>query len=241
MAAKIARAKPMVFLITAGPTIEDIDPVRFISNRATGKLGVEMARAALNAKRHTILIHGPLSETAQGRMPKDGTLFSDIAVRSAAQMHAAVVENFCVADVIIMNAAVTDFTPISISESKLKKKTSGLVMRLKPTVDILAELGAAKTNPWRAGQSIIGFALESGSGKTAAQRRKSAHAEAVRKLNEKNLDAIVLDSPAEMGSDKGSFNVILRDGRVQSFKDISKEAFAEKLIQLATELQSTKS
>lgn len=173
-------------------------------------------------------------------MPKTGALFSEIAVRSAAQMHAAVAEHFCVADVIIMNAAVADFTPVSISESKLKKKTSGSVIRLKPTVDILSELGSTKTNPWRAGQTIIGFALESGSGKTAAQRRKSAHAEALRKLNEKNLDAIVLDSPAEMGKDNGNFNVILRDGRAQACKNISKEAFAEKMVSIAIELQSEK-
>lgn len=224
--------KPLTFLITAGPTVEDIDPVRFISNRATGKLGVAVARAAHAGGHRAILIHGPISETVLKALPRSGV--SAVAVRSAAQMLRAVMKFIAKADVVIMNAAVADFTPAAISGVKLKKKTSGLVLRLKPTVDILKQLGGRKKSG--GDFALIGFALETGSGSTAAQRRAARTGEARRKLREKNLDAIVLDTPHAMGSDVSNFTVLARDGSVRAIRRVSKAEFAKVLVRLGAEL-----
>jgi len=227
------KSAPLTFLITAGPTIEDIDPVRFISNRATGKLGAALARAAHHEGHQVILIHGPVHESVLEplRNLKRTTL---VAVRSASQMHRAVMQHFKQADVVIMNAAVADFTPANASPIKLKKASSALTLRLKPTVDILKALGEAKQNGVPV---LIGFALETGKGSTAAARRASRQREALRKLEAKNLDAIVLDTPAAMGSDASTFTVFTRGiARGQNFADLSKQLFAAKLVRLAAQL-----
>lgn len=226
------RARPFTILITAGPTIEDIDPVRFISNRATGKFGVAIARVALGQRlsHRVILIHGPIGDNVLKRLPRSKRL-SVVPVRSAADMLAAVMKNVTKANAVIMNAAVADFTPSDVSGVKLKKASSGLVLRLKPTVDILNALGQKKKR--RDNFALIGFALETGSGKTAAQRNASRTAEALRKLRDKNLDAIVLDSPRAMGADASDFTVISRDGRVRQFRAMKKSEFAKVLVALA--------
>lgn len=224
------RARKLTLLITAGPTVEDIDPVRFISNRATGKLGAAIARAAVNQGHRAILIHGPISDSVLKTLPRAKGL-SEIAVRSAADMHAAVMKNISKADAVVMSAAVADFTPVDVSGVKLKKASSGLVIRLKPTIDILKALGLKKS---RGGKfALIGFALETGSGKTAAERRAARVSEAQRKLRDKNLDAIVLDSPHAMGAEASDFTVISRNGNVRQFRAMSKTDFAKVLVALA--------
>jgi phosphopantothenoylcysteine decarboxylase/phosphopantothenate--cysteine ligase len=229
-AEKMSRRGPLTILITAGPTVEDIDPVRFISNRATGKLGVALARAALSKGHRVILIHGPISEMVLKTIPRSKQL-SIVAVRSAADMLTAVMKNLAKADVVVMNAAVADFTPADVSGVKLKKASSGLVLRLKPTVDILKALGQKKS---RGGKfALIGFALETGSGKTAAQRRVARVREAQRKLRDKNLDAIVLDTPHAMGAEASDFTVISRDESVRQFRAMTKTDFAKVLVALA--------
>ena len=224
------RARKLTLLITAGPTVEDIDPVRFISNRATGKLGVAVARAAVSQGHRAILIHGPISDSVLKTLPRASGLTA-IAVRSAAEMHAAVMKNIAKADVVVMSAAVADFTPADVSGVKLKKASSGLVLRLKPTIDILKALGEKKS---RGGKFVlIGFALETGSGKTAAQRKAARVSEANRKLRDKHLDAIVLDTPHAMGAEASDFTVISRDGSVCRFRAMSKTDFAKVLVGLA--------
>ena len=224
---------PLHILITAGPTVEDLDPVRFISNRATGLLGTLASRAALQCKHRVILIHGPLSSEAQ----REATLaarkkgFTAIPVRSAVQMHGAVRKNLARTDVVIMTAAVADFTPVRISMTKLKKAKTGLSLRLKPTVDILAELGKLKKSKFKK-LKLIGFALETGSGQTAKEREQSRFSEAQRKLLRKNLDAIVLDTPAAMGANEAAFTIIFPNNGILQFNG-SKRAFAKRLIKLA--------
>jgi len=214
------------FLITAGPTIEDIDPVRYISNRATGKLGVALTHAALKARHHVTLIHGPLTDSVLQTIPKNRAL-KTLPVRSAAEMHRAVMREVQSADIVIMNAAVADFTPVKTSATKLKKAQTGLTLHLKPTVDILKELGHFRAR--RMNLVLVGFALESGSGNSAKQREDSRMDEAQRKLKEKNLDVIVLDSPKTMAAAHGEFTVISRDESVRRVK-ASKQAFAKMLV-----------
>lgn len=226
--------RALTFLITAGPTAEDLDPVRFLTNRATGRLGFETSRAALSAGHRAVLVHGPVEQALIDALPRNGRL-KRVPVRSAAQMHAAVQAAARRAAVVVMTAAVADFTPAKTSATKLKKAKSGLTLKLKPTVDILAALGKAK----RAGRlraALIGFALESGSGR-GAQRMRTRLSEARRKLATKHLDAIVLDTPAAMGADRAVFRVLhARDGRVEVVR-ASKKAFAKRLVKLGEALK----
>ena len=193
-------------LITAGPTVEDLDPVRFISNRASGKLGFALARAALEAGCRVTLIHGPVADEVLKTVPKNKRL-KCVAVRSAAQMLGAVRTHVNAVDAAIMNAAVSDFTVSKKSAVKLKKSAAGFMLKLKPTVDILAELGRIKRARGKR-LVLIGFALETGAGASASQRRSSALRFARGKLKAKNLDAIVLNSPVSIGADSGDFKLI---------------------------------
>ncbi len=143
-------------LVTAGPTVEDIDPVRFLSNRSTGKMGVALARdAALRGARVT-LVHGPIAAPP----PSTGLPgLTCIPVRSAQQMHQAVMEHWQEANVAILAAAVADFQPLHYENTKIKKsddKEQGLVLPLKRTPDILATLGGLPKRPY-----LVGFAAES--------------------------------------------------------------------------------
>jgi phosphopantothenoylcysteine decarboxylase/phosphopantothenate--cysteine ligase len=222
--------KALTFLITAGPTVEDLDPVRFISNRASGRLGFEIARAALAAGERVILVHGPVAGELVRSLPRvPAARLRRVAVRSCAQMHRAVLTALPLTDVVVMTAAVADFTPARVSPVKLKKNAAGLALRLKPTVDILARLGRVKRTQ-RPGLRLIGFALETGAGRTPAARLRARLREARRKLAAKNLDALVLDTPAEMAAARGEFHV-LRAGteEVLRFRG-SKWAFARSLV-----------
>ncbi len=226
-------ARKLTLLITAGPTVEDIDPVRFVSNRATGKLGVAVARAAAGRGHRAILIHGPIGDSVLKALSQAKGVTA-IAVRSAADMHAAVMKNISEADAVVMSAAVADFTPADVSGVKLKKASSGLVLRLKPTIDILKALGQKKSGGGKF--ALIGFALETGSGKTAAQRKAARVSEATRKLRDKNLDAIVLDTPHAMGAEASDFTVISRDESVRQFRAMKKAEFAKVLVALAVDV-----
>src|ERR1043165_8548890 len=128
----------MHFLITAGPTVEDIDPVRFLSNRASRTLGFALAKAAIAAGHKATLVHGPVSPQLIRSAPKGATL---VAVRSTASMREAVFDTVKRADAVIMSAAVSDFMPAHFSKTKLKKTDAGVVLKLKATPDILKQLG----------------------------------------------------------------------------------------------------
>lgn len=226
-------AGKLAIIVTAGPTVEDIDPVRYISNRSSGKLGIEIAKAALHAGHRVVLIHGPVSAVLLKTLPASSQL-TVIQVRSAAQMHAAVMERLAAVSAVVMNAAVADYTPAKNSAIKLKKSPHEMVLRLKPTADILAELRRQKQ---RRGKKLIliGFALESGSGRTAVQRQQSRLAEARRKLKAKSLNAIVLDTPQALGSDRADFTLVPRHGKPRHFRSMTKQRLAREVIRIVAE------
>ena len=187
----------MRFLITAGGTREYIDPVRFISNASSGKMGYALARAALKAGHEVTLITAPTA-----LKPPAGAEI--VRVESAAEMFAAVKEHFARCDCLIMAAAVADYTPAHPSKTKLKKQAAKLTLELKPTPDILKWAGRQK----KPGQMLVGFALED----------RDLRANAERKMREKNLDMIVANTPGAIGADTSTLHIKnhqLRLGRDQ--------------------------
>lgn len=163
----------MKILVTAGPTREKIDPVRFISNRSTGKMGYALAEAALARGCEVVLVSGPVSLSA----PAGATV---IRVESAAEMAEAVKREAPACDVVIMAAAVADYRPVKAAEHKLKKRSGGMLLELERTEDILACLGGAK----RPGQILVGFAAET----------ENLLENAADKLKRKNLDWIAANT-----------------------------------------------
>ena len=167
-------------LVTAGPTYEKIDPVRFIGNYSSGKMGFALAEACAEAGAAVTLVAGPVSlNTAHASIHR-------IDVESANEMYRAAVEAYEHADVAIMCAAVADYAPETVSDVKLKRSGEERVLRLKPNPDIAAELGRRK----RAGQYLVGFALETNDEESNARL----------KLAKKNLDLIVLNSLRDAGA-----------------------------------------
>ena len=168
-------------VITAGPTYEKIDPVRFIGNYSSGKMGYALAEECALAGADVTLVSGPVS------LPTPHASIRRIDVESASEMYEATRTAFADADGAILCAAVADFTPDTRADEKIKReKGSGLTLQLKPTPDIAASLGAAK----RPGQRLVGFALET----------NDAEANARQKLAKKNLDFIVLNSLEDKGA-----------------------------------------
>ena len=198
-------------------------------------MGVAIAAAALKAKHKVILIHGPISDAVLAKLPKTDAL-ARVAVRSAGDMHKAVMKHIRNADVVIMNAAVADFTPVATMGVKMKKATQSLSLKLRPTVDILKSLGEAKAKG--ADFVLIGFALETGSGSTAARRLAAQLKEARRKLRDKNLDAIVLDSPHAMGADSSDFILLDRSGREQRLSNTTKKDLARQLVSHSIQIRT---
>ena len=175
----------MRFLITAGGTREYIDPVRFISNASSGRMGYALAAAALKAGHEVTLISAPTAL----KPPAGATL---VAVESAAEMFAAVKEHFARCDCLIMAAAVADFTPARPSKTKIKKE-GGLkpTLQLKPTPDILRWAGRQRrVCTAHHSKIIVGFALED----------RDLHANAERKMRDKHLDMIVANTPAAINA-----------------------------------------
>jgi phosphopantothenoylcysteine decarboxylase/phosphopantothenate--cysteine ligase len=199
-------------LITAGPTYEAIDPVRFIGNFSSGKMGIALANEAVRQGAEVHLILGPSTEK---------NIHSQIhlhRVVSAQQMYEAAVTEFPTCDIAILAAAVADYTPETVASEKIKKKGGNLSLTLVPTVDILASLGKIKTT-----QTLIGFALET----------ENEVANAQTKLEKKNLDAIVLnslrDAGAGFGTDTNKVTFITKETQI-SFPLKSKEEVAKDIL-----------
>ncbi len=171
------------FMITAGPTYEVIDPVRFIGNFSSGQMGFALAQKAAGRGAKVLLISGPT------HLQIEHPLIEQIDVVSAAQMHDACLENYPKADVTVMSAAVADFTPENPKKEKIKKSDSLASIGLVPTKDILTALGKEKS----ANQLLVGFALET--------ENEIEHARI--KLQNKNLDLIVLNSLKDQGAGFG--------------------------------------
>ncbi len=175
-------------LITAGPTYEAIDPVRFIGNHSSGKMGFEIAKAAANLGAEVILITGPTYQKVSH------ALIEVIPVVSAQDMYDAAHEHFNTVNVAILSAAVADYRPKEIANQKIKKQEKTLTLELEKTKDILASLGAIKNQ-----QLLVGFALETNNELEYAKG----------KLKKKNLDLIVLNSLKDKGAGfKGETNKV---------------------------------
>ena len=200
-------------LITAGPTYQAIDPVRFIGNFSTGKMGIAIANEAVRQGAEVHLVLGPSAEKNI-----DNKIHLHKVV-SAQQMYKAAVAQFETCDMAILAAAVADYTPAEVAPQKIKKKGDELILTLIPTVDILASLGKLKTT-----QKLIGFALETENEVENAQL----------KLQKKNLDAIVLnslrDKGAGFGTDTNKITFITAQ-QLQEFPLKHKEAVAKDILQ----------
>ncbi len=209
----------MRVLITAGPTYERIDPVRFIGNHSTGKMGFALAEAFADRGFDVLLIAGPVHIFTVNPAIKR------IDVVSADDMYRAVMQHFAESDVGVFCAAVADFTPTVAADRKIKRKTDDLVIRLKPTQDIAAAAGRQK----RQGQFIVGFALET----------DDEEANAVDKMQRKNLDMIVLnslnDQGAGFGYDTNKVTVIERNGRRIDLPLQSKTEVARRIVEAVIE------
>ena len=205
--------KDKKILITAGPTYQAIDPVRFIGNFSTGKMGIAIANEAVRQGAEVHLVLGPSAEKNI-----DNKIHLHKVV-SAQQMYEAAVAQFETCDMAILAAAVADYTPAEVAPQKIKKKGDELILTLIPTVDILASLGTLKTT-----QKLIGFALETENEVENAQL----------KLQKKNLDAIVLnslrDKGAGFGTDTNKITFITAQ-QLQEFPLKHKEAVAKDILQ----------
>ena len=196
-------------LITAGPTYEAIDPVRFIGNHSSGKMGFELAKQAANLGAEVILIAGPSS------VQISHSLISKRDVVSAAEMFEAVFNHYESVDIAIAAAAVADFTPLTARLEKIKNKEENLSLSLKPTQDILAAMGAQKKQ-----QFLVGFALET----------QNELENAKEKLRRKNLDLIVLNSLQDKGAgfsvDTNKITLIDKTNKISEFALKSKQLVA---------------
>jgi len=197
-------------MITAGPTYEAIDPVRFIGNHSSGKMGFELAKTAANLGAQVILITGPTKETISH------SLITVVPVVSAAEMYDAAHLYYKNSDIAICAAAVADYKPKNVASQKIKKKTETLSLELEKTKDILASLGEQKKQ-----QFLVGFALET----------NNEIENATGKLKRKNLDFIVLNSLQDKGAGFGKptnkITIISKDNSQKSFKLKSKAAVAQ--------------
>lgn len=166
-------------LVTAGPTEEALDPVRYLTNKSSGKMGFALAQEAFARGARVTLIHGPVELPLPAKV-------KNISVTSAAEMFEAVQQNLGDSDIYLSAAAIADYTPEQFSQRKIKKQAGNFSLRLKRTEDILKFAGAQKS----AGQRIVGFAVETEAGESNA----------VKKLADKNLDLVVLNNPLEAGA-----------------------------------------
>ena len=200
-------------LLTAGPTYEAIDPVRFIGNHSSGKMGFAIAKTAANLGAEVILIAGPSAETIQHSFVKR------IDVKSAEEMYTQAHLYFKDTDIAILSAAVADYRPKNVATQKIKKKDATIEIVLEKTKDILASLGEIKEH-----QLLVGFALETNN---EAENAKG-------KLKKKNLDLIVLNSLQDKGAgfatDTNKITIIDKDLSKQTFGLKSKDAVAEDIM-----------
>ncbi|MEZ6195011.1 MAG: phosphopantothenoylcysteine decarboxylase [Planctomycetota bacterium] len=207
----------MRFLITAGPTREMIDAVRYLSNLSSGRTGIDVAAAARDAGHTVALVLGPTPLS-----PPDG--IDVLRVVSARDMRDAVMAELEAADVLIMSAAVADYRPQSVHPGKLKKGEGNLTLELVRNPDILLEAGDRK------GDRIhLGFALEV----------QDAELHARRKLERKRLDALVLNGPENLAADRSAFRILTPEG-LGPPEEMPKAELGRRLVALAEELAANR-
>ena len=203
----------MRILVTAGPTHEHLDPVRYLANASTGKMGVAIARGAKRRGHRVVLVTGPTS----ARLP-EGVRTHHVV--SAQEMRRATLRELPRSQCLIMAAAVADYRPAKKSRRKIPKGPERWNLSLRKNPDILAE---AARRPGR--RVIAGFALETARGEARARR----------KMREKGLDFIVLDSPAAIGSDRISFRILFPDGSRRIYSALTKAVAAFRILDAAEE------
>jgi phosphopantothenoylcysteine decarboxylase/phosphopantothenate--cysteine ligase len=213
--------KGEIVLITAGPTEESIDPVRFITNRSSGKMGFALARAARRRGAEVILISGPAAIPTPQQV-------KCIGVRSAAQMQEAVLTNLETASILLMAAAVSDYRPQQTASGKIKKSEAKTVLELERNPDILAEAGKRK------GQRVlVGFAAET---ENLLQNARG-------KLKEKNLDLIVANDVTLPGAgfnvDTNIVKILDRSGKVEELPLMTKEDLADRILDRVVPLRKS--
>jgi phosphopantothenoylcysteine decarboxylase/phosphopantothenate--cysteine ligase len=205
------------FVVTAGPTREAIDPVRFISNRSSGKMGYAIAEAALAKKHEVTLISGPA-----GIAPPRGA--KNVSIITSDELHDAVHRAIRECDVLVMCAAVADYKPAAISARKMKKRKSAFALKLIPTRDILVSL------PKRRRYLVVGFAAETHDLTQNAQK----------KLRAKNCDAIVANdvsgSDTGMESDENEVTIFFRNGESKKISRTSKKIIARELVKIIAKM-----
>jgi phosphopantothenoylcysteine decarboxylase/phosphopantothenate--cysteine ligase len=209
-------------LVTAGPTYERIDPVRFIGNFSSGKMGAAVATALANRGAKVTLVLGP------SQLQISHPNIKVVRVESAEEMYTECTAVFESVNIAVMSAAVADYRPIDKAEEKIKKNEGGLQIALTKTTDILASLGKIK----QPGQTLVGFALETQNEMVYAQK----------KLTDKNADMIVLnslrDEGAGFGVDTNKITLLRRDGTAKALPLLSKAAAAEAIIDEIFELMN---
>lgn len=214
---EILRGKKV--LVTAGPTHEAIDPVRFIGNHSSGKMGFAIAEALANKGANVVLVSGPTQQRATH--PN----IEVKSVMSAEEMYNACAALFPTADITVLSAAVADYKPAVKAEQKIKKKEEEMTITLTKTHDIAASLGKMKHN----GQIIVGFALET----------EQEQANALKKLDSKNFDLIVLnslnDKGAGFGHDTNKITIIDRQQKTKTFELKSKKEVANDIVEAIIE------
>ena len=201
----------MRFLITAGPTREPIDPVRYISNRSSGKMGYAIAEAAIEVDHEVVLVTGPVDLDP----PSDAEL---ISVSTSDEMFDAVHKQIGNCDVLVMSAAVADYKPATVSKQKIKKSEAETSLELHPTRDILASLAKHDRK-----FLVVGFAAET----------ENMETNALKKLREKNCDIIVAnDARKAIESDDNEVTILFRDGEKTKISRASKKIIARELIKI---------
>ncbi len=206
-------------LVTAGPTVEDIDPVRFISNRSSGKMGYAVAEAARARGAEVFLVSGPTNLKAPPSINR-------IDVRSAAEMKQVVLELYTKMDIVVKAAAVADYRPVQTAQQKLKKSAAEVVLTLVPTDDILSLLGSRKSD-----QILVGFAAETDNLLEHAQD----------KIRRKNLDLMVANdiSSGVFGAESATVTLITAAGETVTLHDHPKLAIANRILDMALQVRAS--
>ena len=208
----------LTILITLGPTREYIDPVRFISNASSGKMGCEIIQQALKKKCKVIAVKGPCDISIK----KDNCKVVDVVTTE--QMFKAVKDNLKKTDIFIGSAAVADYRPVKTQKNKIKKSCGNLTLTLVKNVDIISYVSKHKTKK----QIVIGFALES----------KSLIPYAKEKLNKKNLDMVIANGIKTIGSNVSEPTILFKSGNIKKMKSATKKYIAKEIINEAIKLFS---
>lgn len=212
----------MNFLVTTGPTREYIDSVRFLSNASSGRMGCAVAAAARAAGHGVTLLHGPMDRTVLGHLPDDPgcTL---VPFTSVEDLQRALAEYFPACDVLVMAAAVGDFTPAHRSAVKLRRSAGPVLLELVPTPDVLAGLAAGR----RAGQKILAFAVED-------PPPQAAEAKARAELRSKGADWVVVNTPDAFHAPDSLACILSADATILPWAQRSKHELAEHIVRLLT-------